>query len=88
MLYGLAIAERKRYLGGWWTRPKNWITNTIIAGLGIGLITYNVFKVSARNEVRTTLSWDFITRLIDLCSGDTFNPIDPYLRCRFVNVCQ
>ncbi|KAF8581205.1 hypothetical protein K439DRAFT_1354742, partial [Ramaria rubella] len=38
--------------GGWWTRPKNWVSNTIIAGVGIAVVTYSVFKVSARNEWR------------------------------------
>ncbi|KAF8509651.1 hypothetical protein BU17DRAFT_70358 [Hysterangium stoloniferum] len=38
--------------GGWWTRPKNWAANTAIAGIGIAVVTYYVFKVSARNEWR------------------------------------
>lgn len=39
-------------LGGWWTRPKNWAANTAIAGIGIALVTYATFRVSAKHEVR------------------------------------
>ncbi|EIW70131.1 hypothetical protein TREMEDRAFT_30205, partial [Tremella mesenterica DSM 1558] len=37
--------------GGWWSRPKNWATNTAVCMVGIGLATWGVWRVSARNEV-------------------------------------
>ncbi|KAI0942835.1 hypothetical protein AcV7_002136 [Taiwanofungus camphoratus] len=41
-----------RCLGGWWTRPSNWKSNTAIAFAGILAITYGVWTVSAEREVR------------------------------------
>ncbi|BEJ12120.1 hypothetical protein CspHIS471_0205800 [Cutaneotrichosporon sp. HIS471] len=38
--------------GGWWTRPRNWAGNTVIAVAGIAAVTYATWMVSARNEVR------------------------------------
>ncbi|KAL1410025.1 hypothetical protein Q8F55_004027 [Vanrija albida] len=38
--------------GGWWTRPKNWATNTVVAVVGIGLATYGVWRASAAREER------------------------------------
>ncbi|KIJ28564.1 hypothetical protein M422DRAFT_235617 [Sphaerobolus stellatus SS14] len=38
--------------GGWWTRPKAWKANTFIAFLGIGVVAYQVFKLSASKEWR------------------------------------
>ena len=37
--------------GGWWSRPANWRSNTIVALAGIGLATFGVWRISARNEV-------------------------------------
>ena len=39
-------------LGGWWTRPHNWLPNTAIAFTGIIAVTAMVWSISAKNEVR------------------------------------
>lgn len=38
-------------IGGWWTRPSNWKSNTLIAFGGIFAVTYAVWSVSAEKEV-------------------------------------
>ncbi|KZV93289.1 hypothetical protein EXIGLDRAFT_613169, partial [Exidia glandulosa HHB12029] len=38
--------------GGWWTRPKNWVSNTLVIGAGAAVIVYGVWSWSAKNEVR------------------------------------
>ncbi|KAG8933351.1 hypothetical protein FRC03_007176 [Tulasnella sp. 419] len=38
--------------GGWWTRPSNWKMNTAVAAAGIGIVTYQTWKMSADKEVR------------------------------------
>ncbi|PWN24544.1 hypothetical protein BDZ90DRAFT_234828 [Jaminaea rosea] len=38
--------------GGWWTRPANWKTNTVVAGLGIIGCSYLIWNVSAEREWR------------------------------------
>ena len=45
--YGLFV----HLLGGWWTRPSNWKSNTAIAFTGILTVAYGVFTVSADKEV-------------------------------------
>ncbi|KAF8328326.1 hypothetical protein F5887DRAFT_991096 [Amanita rubescens] len=40
-------------LGGWWTRPHNWLSNTAIAFTGIIAATAMVWSISAKNERRT-----------------------------------
>ncbi|KAG6820478.1 hypothetical protein H0H93_016540 [Arthromyces matolae] len=40
-------------MGGWWTRPSNWRSNTAIAFGGILAVTYGVWTVSADKEYRT-----------------------------------
>ncbi|PPQ65074.1 hypothetical protein CVT24_003028 [Panaeolus cyanescens] len=39
-------------IGGWWTRPSNWATNTTVAAIGILAVTYGVWQFSANNERR------------------------------------
>ncbi|KZV79335.1 hypothetical protein EXIGLDRAFT_726148 [Exidia glandulosa HHB12029] len=39
--------------GGWWTRPKNWVSNTLVIGAGAAVIVYGVWSWSAKNEQRT-----------------------------------
>ena len=39
-------------IGGWWTRPHNWKSNTAVACGLIGLMTWGVWRVSAEREVR------------------------------------
>ena len=39
-------------VGGWWVRPSNWASNTVVAGIGIAVITYGVWSLSAKLEVR------------------------------------
>ncbi|KAG1767642.1 hypothetical protein EDD22DRAFT_874777 [Suillus occidentalis] len=38
--------------GGWWARPANWRSNTVITFAGIFAIAYGVWNVSADREVR------------------------------------
>ncbi|KAI8990210.1 hypothetical protein BDB01DRAFT_718231, partial [Pilobolus umbonatus] len=38
--------------GGWWSRPKTWKSNTIIAAIGMTVTLAAVWKVSADKEVR------------------------------------
>ncbi|PKI83226.1 hypothetical protein MVES_002924 [Malassezia vespertilionis] len=38
--------------GGWWTRPKNWATNTFVVGVGIGIAAYGLWTYSAEREWR------------------------------------
>ncbi|ORX65310.1 hypothetical protein K493DRAFT_317983 [Basidiobolus meristosporus CBS 931.73] len=38
--------------GGWWSRPANWKSNTVIAGLGCTVFIAYVWKASADREVR------------------------------------
>ncbi|CCG84559.1 protein of unknown function [Taphrina deformans PYCC 5710] len=38
--------------GGWWSRPKNWASNTVVTAIGIASITAWVWSVSARIETR------------------------------------
>ncbi|PVG03991.1 hypothetical protein CPB86DRAFT_312671 [Serendipita vermifera] len=40
--------------GGWWTRPANWKSNTLIIVGGIGALSYLVFRATAPLETRTT----------------------------------
>ena len=42
--------------GGWWTRPSNWVANTVVASLGIAAVTYVVWNFSASLEVCRFLS--------------------------------
>ncbi|KAJ7594054.1 hypothetical protein C8J56DRAFT_747861, partial [Mycena floridula] len=37
--------------GGWWARPHNWKSNTIVAFAGILTMSYVVFRWSAEKEV-------------------------------------
>ena len=38
-------------LGGWWVRPSNWASNTVIAIGGMATVLYGVWKISADREV-------------------------------------
>ncbi|KAG1870096.1 hypothetical protein DFJ58DRAFT_653273, partial [Suillus subalutaceus] len=38
--------------GGWWARPANWRSNTVVTFAGIFAIAYGVWTVSADREVR------------------------------------
>ncbi|CEG65756.1 hypothetical protein RMATCC62417_02471 [Rhizopus microsporus] len=38
--------------GGWWSRPHNWKSNTIVAAIGMTAALAVVWKVSAEKEVR------------------------------------
>ncbi|GAN05075.1 conserved hypothetical protein [Mucor ambiguus] len=38
--------------GGWWSRPKTWKTNTLVAAFGMAVTLGAVWKVSADKEVR------------------------------------
>ena len=38
-------------LGGWWVRPSNWASNTVIAIGGMATVLYAVWKISADREV-------------------------------------
>ncbi|EJU01368.1 hypothetical protein DACRYDRAFT_107922 [Dacryopinax primogenitus] len=38
--------------GGWWTRPKNWVTNTAVVIGGCAVISYFAFRYSAEHEHR------------------------------------
>jgi len=38
--------------GGYWVQPKNWLSNTIIASLGIAGLSYGIFLFSAEHEWR------------------------------------
>jgi hypothetical protein len=40
--------------GGWWVRPSNWASNTVIAVGGMAAVLYAVWHVSANNEVRVS----------------------------------
>ncbi|CAO0801480.1 unnamed protein product [Mucor circinelloides] len=37
--------------GGWWSRPKTWKTNTLVAAFGMAVTLGAVWKVSADKEV-------------------------------------
>lgn len=51
---GYKVSDLFTYIiGGWWVRPSNWATNTVITALGIATITYGVWTYSASLEVRT-----------------------------------
>ncbi|KAJ2030796.1 hypothetical protein IWW57_001014 [Coemansia sp. S610] len=39
--------------GGWWSQPRLWKRNTVIAGLGAFAVVAFVFKKSAELEKRT-----------------------------------
>lgn len=39
------------FVGGWWVRPSNWASNTVVAAVGIAVITYGVWNISAKLEV-------------------------------------
>ncbi|CAG8441580.1 2746_t:CDS:2 [Diversispora eburnea] len=36
--------------GGWWTRPANWKSNTVIVAAGMSVIIAVVWKISAERE--------------------------------------
>ncbi|KAI5477662.1 hypothetical protein MNV49_006048 [Pseudohyphozyma bogoriensis] len=38
--------------GGWWTRPANWKSSTVYAGLSVAFLTWGVWKFSADREWR------------------------------------
>jgi len=38
-------------IGGWWVRPSNWASNTVIAAGGMAAILYAVWQISADREV-------------------------------------
>ncbi|AXA51172.1 hypothetical protein MRET_3055 [Malassezia restricta] len=38
--------------GGWWSRPKNWATNTLVVASGLAVISYGIFKFGAEREWR------------------------------------
>ncbi|RHZ81346.1 hypothetical protein Glove_121g58 [Diversispora epigaea] len=38
--------------GGWWTRPTNWKSNTVIVAAGMSVIIAVVWKISAEREWR------------------------------------
>ncbi|CAO1636405.1 unnamed protein product [Sympodiomycopsis kandeliae] len=38
--------------GGWWSRPKNWVSNTAVAAFGIAGCTYFLWSYSADREWR------------------------------------
>ncbi|CAO3610628.1 unnamed protein product [Mucor hiemalis] len=38
--------------GGWWSRPKTWKSNTVIAALGMAVTLGAIWRVSAEKEVR------------------------------------
>ncbi|EGO18750.1 hypothetical protein SERLADRAFT_403532 [Serpula lacrymans var. lacrymans S7.9] len=38
--------------GGWWTRPSNWRSNTVLVFTGILAVAYGVWNVSAAKEFR------------------------------------
>ncbi|CCA69939.1 hypothetical protein PIIN_03879 [Serendipita indica DSM 11827] len=40
--------------GGWWARPKNWKTNTVVVMGGVVALSYLVFRGTAHKEVRST----------------------------------
>lgn len=42
-------------IGGWWTRPSNWKSNTAILFGGILAVTYGVWTLSADKEVRPAI---------------------------------
>ena len=37
--------------GGWWSRPKTWKSNTLVAAFGMAVTLGAVWKVSADKEV-------------------------------------
>lgn len=38
-------------IGGWWVRPSNWASNTVIAVGGMAATLYAVWQISAGREV-------------------------------------
>ncbi|KAI8339646.1 hypothetical protein BC941DRAFT_421065 [Chlamydoabsidia padenii] len=38
--------------GGWWSQPKAWKSNTIVAALGMSVTLAAIWKVSANKERR------------------------------------
>lgn len=56
-----AVAD-SRAAGGWWTRPKNWVSNTLILGASASIIAYGVWSWSAKSEVRAPSSPEGLTR--------------------------
>ncbi|KAI3625766.1 hypothetical protein CBS9595_001127 [Malassezia furfur] len=36
--------------GGWWTRPKNWASNTFVVATGIGIAAYGLWNLSSERE--------------------------------------
>ncbi|SHO76330.1 Uncharacterized protein MSYG_0668 [Malassezia sympodialis ATCC 42132] len=38
--------------GGWWTRPKNWASNTFVIASGVGVICYGLWQLSSDREWR------------------------------------
>jgi len=38
-------------IGGWWVRPSNWVSNTVIAAGGMAAVLYAVWQLSADREV-------------------------------------
>jgi hypothetical protein len=56
--------------GGWWSRPTNWISNTAVCVVGIGLATWGVWRVSARNEVSGRFIWVFVlSEILEILEG-------------------
>ncbi|KAJ3021166.1 hypothetical protein HKX48_009086 [Thoreauomyces humboldtii] len=49
------------YYGGWWSQPKNVVSNTIVTGLGVATLVALAWNVSANREVRY---WPYLLSLL------------------------
>lgn len=56
--------------GGWWSRPKNWASNTAICAVGIVGVTAWVWSISARLETRDRQPTRWIPSMI-VCRHDS-----------------
>ncbi|KAL9709121.1 hypothetical protein Ac2012v2_007474 [Leucoagaricus gongylophorus] len=50
--------------GGWWVRPSNWASNTVIAIGGMATVLYAVWKISADREDRIVQPNRFIPSML------------------------
>jgi len=50
--------------GGWWTRPKNWKSNTTVIGVGLIATVYGIWSLSADREERTVPPFRWIPSLM------------------------